>query len=77
LVWDDSYAIAQQLRKKYPHIELDEVSLDMIYHWTINLPEFIDDHELANDTILTAIIQEWLEETHDYERNEKREPSID
>jgi FeS assembly protein IscX len=65
LTWDDSYAIALALRALHPEIDLQEVSLDMIYRWTLALAEFEDDRELANDTILSAIYQEWLEEvTH-------------
>lgn len=33
-----------------------------IFHWTMALPEFDDDPELANDGILNAIYQEWFEE---------------
>ena len=62
LTWEDSYAIALALRALYPEIDLQEVSLDMIYQWTLALPEFEDDLALANDAILSAIYQEWLEE---------------
>ena len=62
LTWDDSYAIALALRALYPKIDLQEVSLDMIYRWTLVLPEFEDDRELANEAILSAIYREWLEE---------------
>ncbi|MGE5221132.1 MAG: Fe-S cluster assembly protein IscX [Omnitrophica WOR_2 bacterium] len=62
LTWDDSYAIALALKKRYPNVNLDEVSLNMIYSWTLALPDFSDDPALANDPILTAIYQEWLEE---------------
>ncbi len=62
LTWDDTYAIALALKKRYPNVNLDEVSLNMIYHWTLALPEFNDDPVLANDPILTAIYQEWFEE---------------
>jgi len=34
----------------------------MIYHWTLALPDFADDPQLANDAILAAIYQEWFEE---------------
>ena len=34
----------------------------MIYNWTMDLPGFSDDPELANDAILEAIFQEWFEE---------------
>lgn len=62
LSWDDSYAIAQALSKAHPNVQLEDVSLLDIYHWTINLPQFDDEPELANDSILTAIFQEWFEE---------------
>lgn len=62
LTWEDSYAIAQALSKLKPDISLEEVSLMMIYQWTIDLPGFDDDPELANDGILEAIFQEWYEE---------------
>ncbi len=62
LTWDDSYAIAQELSKSKPEINLEEVSLMMIYDWTMALPGFADDPELANDAILAAIFREWFEE---------------
>jgi len=62
LTWDDSYAIAQELSKSNPEINLEEVSLMMIYDWTLDLPGFADDPELANDAILAAIFREWFEE---------------
>ena len=60
--WEDSYAIAQALSKYKPEIDLEEVSLMMVYRWTIDLPGFDDDPELANDGILESIYQEWYEE---------------
>jgi len=36
--------------------------LEILYNWVIELPEFKDDLELANDGILLAIFQEWYEE---------------
>ena len=62
LTWDDSYAIAQALIQRHPDVVIESVSLGMIYRWTIELPNFDDDIELANDSILSAIFQEWLEE---------------
>jgi FeS assembly protein IscX len=62
LTWDDSYAIAQALSKSKPGINLEEISIMMIFEWAIDLPGFEDDPELANDAILEAIIQEWFEE---------------
>jgi len=62
LTWEDSYAIALHLRAHHPDENLDDVSLGKIYRWTIELPEFQDDLALANDGILLAIYQEWIEE---------------
>ena len=62
--WDDSYTIAQILKQKFPEIHLEDVSLNMIYEWTINLPEFEDDPDIVNDEILLSILQEWYEEVN-------------
>jgi FeS assembly protein IscX len=64
LTWDDSYAIARALRELHPQVNLESVSLGMIYEWTKALPEFQDDPELANDAILSAIYLEWFEEVN-------------
>jgi FeS assembly protein IscX len=64
LTWADSYAIARKLMQLHPNIKLEDVSLGMIYQWTVELPAFSDDKELANDSILAAIYQEWLEEVY-------------
>lgn len=64
LSWEDSYAIALALRAAHPDINLEDVSLAMIYRWTLALPEFRDDSELANESILSAIYQEWYEEVN-------------
>lgn len=64
ITWDDSYTIALALRERRPNANLDQVSLDMIYHWTLELEEFDDDLELANDGVLMAIYQEWYEEVN-------------
>jgi FeS assembly protein IscX len=62
LTWEDSYAIALTLSRMHPGIDLESVSLMMIYWWTIDLPGFDDDPDLANDGVLEAIYQEWYEE---------------
>jgi len=67
LNWESTYAIALALRQTYPQVELESVSLGQVYLWTIALPGFDDDPALANDSILAAIYQDWLEETlHDH-----------
>jgi FeS assembly protein IscX len=62
LSWEDSFAIARALIEKYPGINLEDVSLNMIFEWTVALPGFDDEPDLANDGILAAIYQEWYEE---------------
>jgi FeS assembly protein IscX len=62
LTWDDSYAIALALREAHPQSDLAAVSLGMIYKWTLALPNFDDDPQLANEDILTSIYLEWYEE---------------
>jgi FeS assembly protein IscX len=64
LTWDESYAIARALSQLYPHADLTNVSLNMIYQWTIALPQFGDDPAMVNDDILYAIFQEWYEEVN-------------
>lgn len=64
LTWEDSYAIALALMRRHPQIELEQVSLEMIYSWTIELPNFNDDLALVNDSILMAIYREWFEEVN-------------
>ncbi len=63
LNWDASYAIAMALWARFPDVNLENVSLDMIFQWTLELPEFHDDPELANEEILLDIYKVWLEET--------------
>jgi FeS assembly protein IscX len=64
LTWDDSYSIALELLRRHPHKNIEEISLNDIYRWTLELPGFQDDPELANDSILMAIYQEWFEEVN-------------
>jgi FeS assembly protein IscX len=63
LHWEATYAIALALKAKHPQTDLQNVSLQMIFDWTVALPEFEDDPSLANDGILAAIYQDWFEET--------------
>jgi FeS assembly protein IscX len=66
LTWETSFAIALELRREHADVNIDDVSLNQIYDWTLSLQDFEDDPALCNDDILAAIYQEWLEETlHD------------
>ena len=43
-------------------LRAEDVTLQQIYAWTLQLSEFEDDPSLANDDILYAIYQDWFEE---------------
>ena len=62
LFWDATYALAVALKRKHPLIDLEAVSLRQVYLYVIALPDFNDDPELANDTILSEIYRIWYEE---------------
>ncbi len=64
LTWDSPYAVALRLIEYHPDADLEQVSLNMVYAWTLALPDFDDEPELANDVILAAIYQEWYEEVN-------------
>jgi FeS assembly protein IscX len=63
LNWESTFAIALALKAKYPLVNFESVSLGDIYRWTLQLDGFEDDPALANDGILSAIYQDWFEET--------------
>ena len=62
LHWDATFAIATELRRKYKDVNIEEVTLQQIYNWTLELSEFEDEPALVNDDILYAIYQDWYEE---------------
>jgi FeS assembly protein IscX len=63
LNWESIYAIALALKEAHPRVDMQNVSLQMVFNWTMELPAFDDDPALANDDILAAIYQDWFEET--------------
>jgi FeS assembly protein IscX len=62
LNWETSYAIAIELKRRHSGVNIEDVSLQQIYAWTLELEEFEDDPALCNDEILSSIYQEWFEE---------------
>ena len=62
LTWEATYAIALELRRQHKDVNIEDVTLQQIYNWTLQLSEFEDDPSLANDDILYAIYQDWFEE---------------
>lgn len=65
LNWESTYAIALALKLAHPQANLENVSLGNIYQWALALEGFDDDPALVNDQILSAIYQDWFEETLD------------
>ena len=61
LNWESTFAIALALNAAHPEADLTNVSLNMIYAWTMALENFDDEPALANDEILSAIYQDWFE----------------
>ena len=64
LTWEDLFAIALPCAAPHATVALEDVSLEMVYRWTLALPGFEDDPALVNEAILNAIVQEWLEEAN-------------
>jgi len=62
LNWESTYAIALELRRQHKEVNVEDVTLQQIYNWTLQLTVFEDDPALANDDILYAIYQDWFEE---------------
>ncbi|MFO7584190.1 MAG: Fe-S cluster assembly protein IscX [Anaerolineales bacterium] len=63
LNWESTFAIALALKSKHPQVNLENVSLGDVLRWTLALEDFQDDPALVNDEILSAIYQDWFEET--------------
>ncbi len=62
LSWETSYAVARELKRLHPGVDLEGVTLRQIFDWTLALPGFEDDPGLCNDEILSSIFQDWYEE---------------
>ena len=62
LTWETSYAIAVELKRRHAGANLEQVSLQQVFDWTLELDDFVDDPALCNDEILSSIYQEWYEE---------------
>ena len=62
LTWESTYAIALELRRRHPETNMESLSIQQIFDWTVQLVEFEDDPSLCNDDILYSIYQDWFEE---------------
>ena len=52
LTWESTYAIALELKRAHPGIDMESVTLGDIQDWTLALENFEDDQALVNDGIL-------------------------
>ena len=64
LYWEASYEIVLALMEHHPDANLDDLGLQQLFEWIINLPGFADDPILAHDGLLTEILREWYEENN-------------
>ena len=62
LTWESTYAIALELKRQHQDANIEDVTIQQILDWTLQLQEFEDDPSLVNDDILYAIYQDWFEE---------------
>jgi FeS assembly protein IscX len=62
LFWDDDYAIAVALKRQHPNVDPLELEWDTLHHWIIELPDFVDDPDVAAIYLLENIQREWYEE---------------
>lgn len=62
LNWEASYAIARELRRLHPDVNMETISIQQVYDWTLELEDFEDEPSLCNDEILYSIYQDWYEE---------------
>jgi FeS assembly protein IscX len=64
LDWEATYEIVLALIENHRDANLEDVGIEQLYRWVIQLPGFADDPALANEDILNGILREWYEETH-------------
>ncbi len=62
LSWEDTVELVRLLRENHRDVLLENVSIGQIFQWVVELPQFRDDRDLANDDILFSILTEWIEE---------------
>jgi FeS assembly protein IscX len=69
LSWESTFAIASELRRRHPDVNFNDLTLQQIYDWSLQLQEFEDNPAIVNNGILYAIYQDWFEETLNDKRN--------
>lgn len=62
LKWKDAQRIAEELYDNEPDLDPVTLRLSELRELVLALPDFDDDPEKSNETILEAILQAWLDE---------------
>jgi FeS assembly protein IscX len=62
LHWDATCEVARALIAAHPNVDVEQVGLEQLCRWVLELPGFDDDPALVNEAILLSILQEWYEE---------------
>jgi FeS assembly protein IscX len=59
LTWDDPEDIANELARTNPDVDPLDLSLVDLHTMVLDLPDFDDDPDAANETKLEAIVLAW------------------
>ena len=62
LYWEATYEIVLRLMEFHPDVDIENVGIEQLYRWIIELPGFADDLRPVNESILNDILREWYEE---------------
>ncbi|MBC6444943.1 MAG: Fe-S cluster assembly protein IscX [Alphaproteobacteria bacterium GM202ARS2] len=62
LRWSDTYDIAIELEERYPNEDNVNLRFTDLHKWVTSLPDFEDDPQGSNESILEAIQMAWIEE---------------
>ena len=62
LRWSDTYDIAIELEERYPNEDNVNLRFTDLHKWVTSLPDFEDDPQASNESILEAIQMAWIEE---------------
>ena len=62
LYWDATYAIVLELKEQHPNADVESIGLEQLFQMIIALPNFADEPEMVNNSLLESILWEWYEE---------------
>lgn len=60
--WTDVYDIAIALEDAHPDVDNVNLRFTDLHRWITELPEFDDDPNRSNESVLEAIQMAWIEE---------------